>query len=251
MAIIRQVVTLLNDLRRTALIAGIAMAAAALWGVFSQFLVIVSLRGNFSLLSINLAVFSFLLLDVPLPVFLLILYRSGITPSVSKQLRNRALVSGFIKGLDIVYSGLHAWRQPRDPGGVGLSTGSHLSALTSEAIGMLSMVAFALFLLALSRQERGGRDFEPRPMRLVKRAALIAAGSRALYLVLEFLATLWVYSMQRRGVVHNVTSAPMMLRAALFALPGLAAPLIVYVSIGTSHDAVASEDGHNQVSATA
>jgi len=263
LAIIRQVVTLLNDLRKMALIAGIAMAVAPLWG-FSQFLTMAVVRGTISLPSIAAVVFSFLVLDAPLPVFLLIFYRSGIALLVSKQLRNRTLVLALIRGLNLVFTGLREWRERGNSAHIALPAGgrgtafyeSPTGSVVSDAITLFSMLTFLLFLIALSRQVLGGRVFEEGRARLVKGAALIAAGSRVLYLVAEFMVGMWIYSMQRRGVVHNATSAPAMLRTALFALPGLAAPLIVYFSIGrasggTSREAVAAEDGHAQVSATA
>jgi hypothetical protein len=256
--IIRQVVKLLNDLRKTALIAGVAMAVAPLWG-FGHFLTMAVVRGTISLPSIAAVVFSFLVLDAPLPVFLLMFYRSGITLLVSKPLRNRALVLALIRGLDLAFTGLREWRERGGSGHVALPSASRGAAfyesptgsVVSDAITLFSMLAFLLFLIALSRQVRGGRDFEAGRTRLVKGAALIAAGSRVLYLVAEFMVGMWIYSMQRRGVVHDATSAQVILRTALFALPGLAAPLIIYASIGTPRDVVAGEDSGAQVSATA
>jgi hypothetical protein len=253
------VVRLLNDLRKTALIAGVAMAVAALWSFFGQFLLMEDVRGTTSVPSIVTIAFSFLLLEAPLPVFLLMFYRSGITPSVSKQLRNRALALALIRGLNLVFVGLDQWRERGNPGRVALPSGSHwgwfneswIRWAVSGAVTLFSVLAFMLFLIALSRQISGGRDFEWGRARLVKRAALIAAGSRAMYLVMECAAGMWMYSMQRSGVVHDVTSVPAILRSALFALPGLAAPLIIYVSIGTRREAVIAEDGHAQISATA
>jgi hypothetical protein len=107
-----------------------------------------------------------------------------------------------------------------------------------------------LFLVALSRQVGGGRDFEEGRTRLVRRAALIAAGSRVVFLVMEVAAQIWIYSMH---LAHNATSVQGMLRTALFALPGLAAPLIVYVSIGRARAAgiAEAEDGPVEFSATA
>ncbi len=242
--IIRQVVTLLNDLRKMALIAGVAMAVAALWS-FGQLVMMAVVRGGMSLPQSAAVALSFLLLEAPLPVFLLIFSRSGITPSVSRRLRNRVLVLALISGLDLVFTGLREWR--------GRGSGSLIESAVSGAITLLSIVAFMLFLIALSRQTGGGRDFEEGRRRLVRTAALIAAGSRAGFLLMEFAAQVWIYSMH---LAHNVTSVQGMLRTALFALPGLAAPLIVYVcigpaSIGTPREAIAAEDGAAHISATA
>jgi hypothetical protein len=238
--IIQQVNTLLNDLRKTALIAGTAMALSSLWSFFDK-LLFAAVGPATSSVEMAITAVILLPLDLCLPVFLLVVYRSGISPVVSRNLRNLALGLALIRGARLAVFGWNAWSHGINPasGHINLAGDgfggwfyqSLTRALISDALELASILAFIPFLVALSRQT--GTP-EPRPAcesRLVRKTALIAASVRGLVIIGGIGGGIMMYSMQQRGVVHNIARVTSIARNALFALPGLIAPLIVYASI--------------------
>jgi hypothetical protein len=180
-------------------------------------------------------------------VFLLLLYRAEIGLTVSRNMRYLAQALVVIRGVSLAGSVVSDWRQ-----GVHLNWANvqlHLHGvwlwffqspartLISDAIELSSMLAFILFLIAVSCQVGVARGADTRRTQQVKTAALVAVCARGFHLIMVVGSGVMMYSMQQRGVVHHsVTSVPTIVRNAFFALPGMIAPLIVYVSIGTSRE---------------
>ena len=216
------------------------MTVSVLWDFFGQVLfAAVGLQAPF--FSVLFVAFYLLLMDAPLPVFLLILSRTGIVPAISANLRKLTLVLVMIEAVRIGVFVLTRWRR---------STPTHAHwpgdslwlrfyqstawSLISDTVVLASMIAALLFLLALSRETGPARGQEPDSSRLVRRAAISTVVVRAITLLMVIGGGAMMYEFQRRGLARaNITSASGIVRNALFEIPGLIAPWIVYVSVRT------------------
>jgi len=220
---------LITDFRKTALIAGIAIAASALWSFFRQLLI--GPHGSTSHFVL------ILLLELPLPVFLVLLYRAGTTPVLSRNLKLVAAALAAIRGAAVLFAVRDVLRA------VILPIASHAalpawnpSLLISDAAGVVSGLAFLFFLVALARQRGPSRIAGKRASRQVRNAALIAIFARAL-LIIILLISFQVYTHEVRTYGQAGMAAPSVLselRSMLFALPGLIAPWIILAGVKVS-----------------
>ena len=101
-------VELITDFRKTALIAGIAIAASALCNFFRQLLIIPNSTSR--LVAITALSLIFLFVELPLPVFLLLLYRTGIRPTLSSNLALMATTLAVFRGAAFLFSIREVWR---------------------------------------------------------------------------------------------------------------------------------------------
>ena len=229
----------LTDFRKTALIAGIAMAVSDLWSFFRQLLILPhrSTSDFVDIIAISLVL---LLLELPLPVFLVLLYRMGITPALSRNLRFVAAALVAIRGAAFLFRIRDAWRAGilPDVSRVALRAGSHLSAATfviSDAASFGSGLAFVFFLVALGCQSGPSQNAGKRASRQVRNAALIAISARALSIII-LLISFQVYAHAVRSYGPAGTAAPSVfseLRRLLFELPGMIAPMIILAGVST------------------
>jgi hypothetical protein len=219
--------TLPMDLRNTALIAGAAMAISTLWSFGNLFLSAMTTGRDPLVFSLGLV--PLFLLGVPLPVFLLLLYRAGVLLTVSSKLRSVALVLAVIRCVDFVVSGMSDWLH-----GIH-SNQSPVHAALSDAIDLTAMFTFILFLFALSRQSGAAEESPAVGSGKVKNAAMVAVCARGLDLIMVVGVGVMMYPMEKRLHLNSGFTSPQAIaRNALFALPGVIAPLIVYVSLRTA-----------------
>jgi hypothetical protein len=224
---------LLNDLRKTALIAGIAMAASSVWSLAGQVVWQAVRPGLISPegIAVTLAILPF---DLCLPALLLMLYRSGAEPVLSSNFRNLAFALALIRGLRLAVFAWTTWSQGLHPN-AGISAGgfylSSSNVIISDTLELASIAGFILFLVALSRQTGVAESRNFRGLELVKKLALVAAAVGTMSLVAVIVAGVWMHSMQQRGIVHSSTTVASIARGALFSLPALIAPLMIYAGI--------------------
>jgi len=198
---------MLKDLRKTALIAGIAMALSALW--------------------------------TPLPILLLLLYRTRVTPAISKNLRLLAKLLIVIRAASLSFAVWDVWHtgiQPLPKYSVlpaSLASSFYVGPpgqWISDVVSLVSRVAFLLFFIALARQAPIASNTDPVAMRRVRKAALAAVIAGALFMVLDYVSY-QVYAHALRTYGHKEASILPTLRQLLFALPALIAPWIIYTGV--------------------
>src|SRR5580692_1647392 len=102
-------IRLLTDFRKTALIAGIAIAVSALCGFFRQ-LLIGPHNSTSELVTITAFNLIFVLLELPLPVLLVLLYRTGTRPALSRNLRFMVATLVVIRGAAFLFGIRDVWR---------------------------------------------------------------------------------------------------------------------------------------------
>lgn len=200
--------------RKAALIAGVAIAATQVFGYGSLVSLLASPIG-FTGLSTNslrllLEAGADLLISLPLPCLLVILYIADTKLAVPRNLRTLSIVGAAAHGLAIVgpsafmfvkslrqtiaYSDVHVF------GGQPLASqlcrwlqSGSLSIPMREGFVLLAQIAFLLFLVALSRQVR--RPGVPADQRrnIVRIAAIVAMGTTGLSALVEILRELSIY----------------------------------------------------------
>lgn len=143
--------------------------------------------------------------------------------------------AGFIVSIaEIWRKGLHgAANRISESGNFWLSLSqSSTRFLISDVFALLSGFGFLLFLVALAQQVKPPLGFgEGRP-RMIRNLALFATMMSGLALIL--VATSQYEMMHYRGRLTNPPNAVSIMRSALFGLPGLLAPLIVWSSVRRS-----------------
>lgn len=237
---------MLKDFRKTALIAGIAMAASALWSFLAQLLIGPHRSTSEFVFSIAFSLF-LLLLELPLPVLLVLLYRTDTRPSLSGNLRLAAAALAAIRGAFVLFEIRDVWRAGIPPAAsrVALSassqswyflaTGSHFWTATlviSDAVNLGSRLAFVFFLVALASQAAPARRADGRASRQVRNAALTAIFVRALSMLLALIGyRVYAHAALTYGHAATAPSLLPMLRNELFSLPGLIAPMIILAEL--------------------
>jgi hypothetical protein len=231
----------LTDFRKTALIAGIAIAVSVLWSFFLQ--VLVGPHGSTSDLVGSIAISLVLLLfELPLPVFLVLLYRTGITPALSRNLRFVAVALVAIRTSAVLFDIGRVWRAgilPVASNAVSpawsqswffLSPANHwwtATLMISNVVNVASRLAFIFFLVAIACQVAPSQNADKRASRQVRNAALVAIFTGALSIILLIIFQVYAHAVRTYGQAGAAAT----LRSLLFALPGLIAPLIILVGI--------------------
>jgi hypothetical protein len=243
-------IRLLTDFRKTALIAGIAIAVSALWSFF-RFL-LTGPHTSTSDFAGSITVFLvILLLELPLPVFLVLLYRTGIRPELSRNLRFVAAALVAVRCAAILFEVRDQWNAAilpvashvASPGGTQswffLSPASHWWSsllVISNVVNFGSRLAFVFFLVALARQNGPSQNADKHASSQVRNAALAAIFVGALSIVALLISFQVLAHAVRTYGAAGMTAPGMLsdLRRLLFALPSLIAPLIILVGVKVS-----------------
>jgi hypothetical protein len=229
---------LLTDFRKTALIAAIAMATSAVWSALKLPL-IASVNSYSDLIGwIVISAFT-LLLDLPLPILLLLLYRTSVTPAISKKARLLVTLLIVVPAARLSFAAWDVWHTGIQPPPkhfalpAGIVSAFYLSPagqLISDFISLVSRAAFILFLVALARQLSIPSNTDAVAMGRVRKAALIAVLAGAASIFLTFVSYL-VYAHAARAYLHKEADILPTLRNLLFAVPALIARWIIYAGV--------------------
>ncbi len=226
------------------------MAVSDLWSFFRQLLILPhrSTSDFVDIIAISLVL---LLLELPLPVFLVLLYRTGITPALSRNLRFVAAALVAIRGAAFLFRIRDAWRagilpvashaaltEVRSQSWLWffLSPASHwwtTMLVISRTLNFGSRLAFVFFLVALACQRGPSRNVDKHASRQVRNAALAAIFAQTLSIII-LLISFQVFAHAVRTYGPAGTAVPGVLsdlRSLLFALPALIAPLIILVGV--------------------
>jgi hypothetical protein len=162
------------------------------------------------------------LIYVPLPLFFLLLYKSGIALPVSRSRRYLAMAAALIEAVVVATAGL-------DRPGWG-------PRLISGPLYLFSGLAFLFLLIALSRPASVPLDVDGRRCRLLKAAAQLAMFAGGVAVLMSIGGTLFGVYVRSGGLpgVHfpNVTTARI-LQTGLAGLPWLITPFIVRSGLST------------------
>jgi hypothetical protein len=218
-----------------------------LWSFFRE-LLIGPHNSTSELVAITALNLIFVLVELPLPVLLVLLYRTGTRPALSRNLRLMAATLVVIRGAAFLFGIRDVWRAgiPPDVSRVASLAGSQswffvspashwwtATLLISNVVSFASGLAFIFFLVALACQRGPSQNADKLASRQVRNAALAAIIARA-FLIFVLLISFQVYAHAMRIYGPPETAAPGVLfdlRRLLFELPGLIAPLIILVSI--------------------
>lgn len=231
------------------MIAGIAIAASELFNFFRQ-LLIIPYNPTSRLAAIVALSLIFLFCELPLPILLVLLYRTGIKPMLSHSLTLMAAAIVVIRGAGFLFRIREVWR-----GGILpdvsrvaslagsqswfiLSPTSHwwtAVLLISDLVRFGSGLAFVFFLVALARQRGPSQNYDKHASRQVRNAALTAIFARALLIIFLLISfQVYVHAMRTYGPAGTSTHDVLFdLRRLLFELPPLIAPMIILAGITT------------------
>jgi hypothetical protein len=236
---------MLTDLRKTALIAGVTPAVSALWSSFVTLMVDFALhRMPQGLLLATVT----LLPGLPLVALLLLLGGTRTVLLLSKRQRYLTMALAVVSFAGTAVSALDWWRHGLNENASRASlraisfwlwfAQSPARLLISDALALVSAVAFALFIVALSRQAGVGQDADGPPLPRIRTAALVATMTGGLFLVLSIASQ---YSLM--GRFGNAPNGLSILRTAIFRLPGLIVPWIVYATVRSARSFHAGSPG--------
>jgi hypothetical protein len=235
------VTRLLTDFRKTALIAGIAFAVSALWSFFLQVLIgpVTSTSGFVARIALSLVL---LLFELPLPVLLVLLYRTGVRTALSRNLRFVAAALAAIRSVAFLFAVRDMWRagiipaasHAASPAGsqswLFLSPASHWWAITlviSNVVSVGSRLAFIFFLVAIACQVAPSQNADRHATRQVRNAALAAIFTGALSVILVISFQVYAHAVRTYGQAGAAAT----LRSLLFGLPNVIAPWIILASV--------------------
>jgi hypothetical protein len=240
------------DLRKTALIAAITLGLVRAHWVAGQVWALGAMPAFRWIFVPQLAVNSLFLL--PLPVLLVVLYRSEAVLPVSKNLRYMALATALVQGVVLTAPGVYGWIMElyRNWANVRLFGEATLAAnfwgwfqtpdlgtLAWDTLAVVSQLAFFLFLVALSRRVQGPSIAGAPQLRLTRKVAYIAVFAAGLVVAINigqqvYAATEFERRPREAVWLRTVTRGQFILRNALSGIPNLCwaiAPLIIFKSI--------------------
>jgi hypothetical protein len=189
-----------------------------------------------------------------MPVLLVLLYRTGVRPSLPRNLRFLAVALIAVQTANLLVLVGSEWRSGIFPEVGRIASLTYKSGLyvvlpgghiwkaiyaVSAALHLAARFFPVLFLLALAKQAAPASDALASGPRLVKRAAVIAIVVRVLSMVISVLVYVAFANAVRTYAKAGSTSSTL-LRGLLFGLPSLIVPWIIYRGIRKPQAAVSS-----------